>query len=287
MAHPAPVALLVLLVGLSAVAGCADPPQEPVAGLVQEDVPVVVVEEDSPLGAIQGVVVDEAIRPLDNVSVSLKNVGNTTTTGGVFVFEDLEPGAYFITASLDRFTQATTSVEVIAGQVARPRLQLERIAGLEPYHYTLQQTGFIQASPAAAGVILDAAVEGFLGDNPFCQNCIFTVETNGQDIRTFVLEGVWQTTAPPVTAADLFINIINENFTFEKPGYGESATSPYLRHIEPSDPTFNDGLNSTWWRFQVGGSLTQPNVNQRFDLFVTVFVNAPAPEGWTLAAGPA
>lgn len=103
-------------------------------------------------------------------------------------------------------------------------------------------------------------------------------------MRTFVVEGRWQTTLPPATAEDLFFTIINENFTVEKPGFGASVTSPYLQHITPEDPSFNDGTNSTWWRFQLSGSLTQPNFNQRFDLFITVFVNAPAPEGWSLDA---
>ena len=211
----------------------------------------------------------------------------TTTKEGVFAFEDLEPGVYFVTASLAGCLGPATTSEVAAGQVSYVRILLARTAGIEPYHYTLQLSGYIQASPALAGAISDAFFDSFgflVPDNPLCKNCVLLIETPGVDIRTFVLDGSWQTTAPPVTANDLFLSIVNVNSSIEKPGYGGSIESPTLVHLSPDNPAFVGG-KSDWWRFQVSGSLEQPNYNQQYDLYITVFVNEAAPAGWSLAAG--
>ena len=81
------VALLLLAVTL---AGCSDgeaPAPEPDESFQ----PVVT---DSDLGAISGVVVDEAILPVVGATVTVQGLGLTTETneGGQFVVEELEPG---------------------------------------------------------------------------------------------------------------------------------------------------------------------------------------------------
>ena len=65
------------------------------------------------------------------------------------------------------------------------------------------------------------------------------------------------------------------------------ATRPICVVTADSAPSSVSGSSriDTVVRFQISGSLTQPNVNQQFHLFVTVFVNKPAPEGWSLANG--
>lgn len=268
------------------LAGCSDEPeatpsQSPSPGTPQA--PPVEVEKGSRFGAISGYVVDDAIQLLAGAQVRFADgTRNVTAEDGTFVFRDLEPGAYLLMAELPGYASVTTNVEVQAGSVTQASMMLARVAGTAAYHYTVHHEGFIQASPAFGGAIADAAFDGFLGSNPLCSNCIFTLDLQGEDGKTLVVEAFWDNTLPPVTGEDLFLAIINENFTLDKPGYGAAMTSPFLYHLNVTDPLFNEGEHSNWWRFQVSGSLTQPTYNQKYDLYVTVFLNEPAPPEWSL-----
>src|SRR5687768_8662219 len=86
--------LVALLLSSVVLAGCSDDPAPPAAS--DDGTADVEVDEDAKTGAISGVVVDEAIRPIRNATVQLagKDVNQTTDEHGQFVFQDLEPGTY-------------------------------------------------------------------------------------------------------------------------------------------------------------------------------------------------
>lgn len=119
-------------------------------------------------GIIRGVVIDGTITPIEGATVALRGVERTTTTNadGAFGFSDLEPGTYFLEVSRFGYTSTQSSVEVVAGVEQPPivKVQLERIAGLNPYSDTFVFDGFIQCSLAfTVNAIAACSVPGIVG----------------------------------------------------------------------------------------------------------------------------
>lgn len=110
--------LLAILV--SGIAGCADANKDPSAGPAQTDESVfegLDLQATSTTGVIRGIVVDEAIRPLAGVSVTIQGRDDATTSnhGGAFGFDGLDPGAYTVAASLAGHVTVQIEATVVAG----------------------------------------------------------------------------------------------------------------------------------------------------------------------------
>lgn len=135
-----------ILVAATAVAGCAEQGGDgdvPAALQVEQ----VDVDPASRLGAISGVVVDEAIRPIRNATVSVPGKDNLTTgPEGTFAFEDVEPGVHFVSVVATGYLPVQTSVDVLAGTAATVRLLLPIDPTPQPFHVTIKYDGFIDAS---------------------------------------------------------------------------------------------------------------------------------------------
>ena len=263
------------------LAGCGGSPGQPPA----EVGPDVFVAEGSSYGAIAGVVVDLAIRPLAGATVALMGSDQTRTAdeGGQFAFEDLEPGSYFLNISAPRHGGVQTSVEVVAGEVSRVKAQLEPFLGVEPFHQTFHYQGYIEASGAVSGPIVNIVLDEF-GDNPFCQ-CTLVFNTTGLDVKTLVVEAFWEdTVADPRGPTDLYLEVfpreLDDSTDDIKGGF---LFSPVLEHY-PIEAWGEDEQNVEW-RARLSGSADHVNYSQRYDLFVTVFANEPAPDGWSLVQG--
>lgn len=102
-------------------------------------------------GVLRGVVVDEAIRPLADVTVSitgLTSANTTTTANGAFGFQDLEPGTYFVMATKAGFSTIQQSAEVVAGVDDPPlvRFQLTIDPETKPFFEAYVFDGYIQCS---------------------------------------------------------------------------------------------------------------------------------------------
>ena len=278
------LAALAVLLGV-ALAGCS-------GGAPADDAPAVgpdvVIDEGSSLGAIAGVVVDEAIRPIGNATMSLTGLGaagrNTTTDeGGQFVFEDLEPGTYFLHGNATRYVGLQTSAQVTAGEVARVRMLLTRLTSAEPYHQTYHFQGFIQFSPAAAGPLINIIVDEF-ADNPLC-TCTLAFNTTGNDVKTLVVEAVWtDTVSSPTGASTLYLEVFPAELDDGTADIqGGFLPSPILEHYPIG--MWGDNETNVDWRVRLTGDGFTAQYNQPYDLFVTVFSNEEAPEGWSLVAG--
>lgn len=109
-------------------------------------------------GVLRGLVVDDAIRPLAGVAISLMGPtpGNMTTMAdGLFGFSDLGPGSYFVHASKAGFAPAQAAADVVAGvddpPVTRVLLTIDPTSA--PYVSTFIFEGFIECSESfiAAG----------------------------------------------------------------------------------------------------------------------------------------
>src|SRR5688572_1246245 len=101
------VAALALLPLLAGCSGDEDGPEEPLAATATT-------------GILRGVVVDEAIRPLLRVNVTLPLpdgtvLNSTTAEDGAFAFGDLVPGGYVVQARKLGYLDTAVSVNVTAG----------------------------------------------------------------------------------------------------------------------------------------------------------------------------
>lgn len=159
-----------------ALAGCSGggsnaSEEDPFANAIDD----VHVQASATTGAIRGVVVDDAIRPLANVVVRLEtaNPPQTATTGtsGAFGFSLLEPGTYLVSARLFGYVDARQTVEVKAGDANPPatKLQLTIIPGLRAFYEQYKWEGYMQcgtnnviacAGPNAGSQVTCSATSG-------------------------------------------------------------------------------------------------------------------------------
>ncbi len=231
-------------------------------------------------GAIAGVVVDEAIRPLANVSVSLEaaELVALTDAAGLFAFEGLAPGSYVLTANATAgFLAAQTTVAVQAGKVAKTRIVLPTDPTPRPHHTTLSFDGFEEAGDGHFSWTVDY-VQALINQSLVrtC-TCYFVIEPEGP-VETFVIEAVWQDSIPsPAGPTDYYWGIDTgdamnaESGHFASPGRTAVAGEAYdnAAHIGVGVYTTEE-----WVTFQ-----------QKFEVFVTLFYLTAAPDGWSFVAG--
>ena len=110
-------------------------------------------------GVIRGVVVDDAIRPVANASVTVRGPGGqnrTAITGpdGFFGFQDLAPGDWFVKAHKRAYTDTQQDVSVVAGVGAPPvvKLQLAIIPSQVPFANTFKVDAFVECIVPGANV---------------------------------------------------------------------------------------------------------------------------------------
>ncbi len=140
--------LLTLAVLVATVlAGCADPSPQQVQGNEETEVDEQLVATKT-TGVIRGVVVDEAIIPLEGAKVRIASLKIETTSlaDGSFGFSELEPGAYFLDVTKPGYKKVQVHATVEAG-VAKPaitRVLLEADLASLPHSELLTFNGYLQ-----------------------------------------------------------------------------------------------------------------------------------------------
>jgi hypothetical protein len=276
--------LLAAALALTVLAGCTGGVPDIVAP--DQAGPDIDVDPQAETGAIAGVVVDEAIRPLAGAVVHLSTGPNATTDeSGQFSFTDLEPGTYFLTANATGHTTVQTSAQVEAGEVTRLRILSQTEVVVVPYHETLHFTGLIEFSPGAAGSILNIVIDTGLGmENPLCSMCSFQFNTSGLNVATFVTEAVWEDTLPSPEPSSLYLEFFPADLDDGTDDIqGGFLPSPILEHY----PIAMWGLNETNidWHVRLTGDADSVQYNQQYEMYVTLFMDGPAPDGWSLVKG--
>lgn len=134
------------------LAGCSAP--EAGTAPIEADFEELELEASDTTGILRGVVIDEAIRPILGVLITARggasgaNLTMQTAEDGLFGFDGLEPGTYFVTASKLGFGTVQSSAEVQAG-VADPapvKIQMVADPSTAPHVVPYHMDGFMACS---------------------------------------------------------------------------------------------------------------------------------------------
>lgn len=274
------VALVVLL------AGCAAAPE---AGLDKSsdaengvqgvaDVGFEEVDTTVATGGITGLVVDEAIRPLRGINVTLAQAGanRTTDAEGLFTFSDLEPGAFTLAVEGVGYVAVTQTVTVEADTVTKVKVVLLAISAADgPYHTTYAFRGFMDAYVGLASWAVELYVDP-VSNQTLCQ-CSFPITVDEHPVE-FILEGTWTESVPDASGLGWYWEFVTRDESKVQSAFTHSPMYALVSggDFPPENLDYTARLTGPW-----AGVLVQ----QRFDLYVTVFYREHAPEGWSLVNG--
>lgn len=241
------------------------------------------VDPKSSLGAISGVVVDLAIRPIAGASVGLTQGGNTTTDdAGRFAFVDLEPGAYFFTVSRAGFLATQGQAQVVAGEATSTRIQLQTDLTPVAYHETVAKDGFISYGASIATFALNLVMDEFLGEGT-C-NCYVQFNT-GPGAVAIVIEATWEPAiaCPAGTTDDMYWQIY-EGDTESIHIQSAFEANPIYAVIDKKEAW---DANQTSFEASVTEGGDCPRYNQQYKAFYTTWYVDFPPDGWSIVAGTA
>lgn len=263
--------VVVLLAGCSAAPDAKDTQDGAFAALDEVDAGT-----SATRGAIKGVVVDEAIRPVAGANVTLVPGSATVATdeSGVFVFDDLEPGTYFLNASLSGYTTVQASADVVAGEIASIKMLVQRVFVPTPRHETMHYEGFMPVFLSAASFVAEVVAPGSTG----C-TCAWQLEPDQNGLTTFVYEVTGESLAenPAPVYGTIYWEFIGDPGTQIESAHGNFP----VYEVMPRDTFAND---TTTWTVRVTGS-QWVHVNTSYDVYLTLWYNSVPPEGWSFVAG--
>jgi hypothetical protein len=111
---------------------------------------------DPTLGAIAGVVVDDAVRPVAGANVTTRlgegSANATTDASGLFRIDGLPPGAYVVEVSKPYYASLQQAIDVRAGvEPALAKFQLSFMASAVPYSEIYRFEGLFECGFAVPG----------------------------------------------------------------------------------------------------------------------------------------
>jgi hypothetical protein len=259
-----PVALALLLAGCGGKDGGAGQVRLGDGTRISLDLP----EEQQPAaddirGAVSGIVVNEAIFPVPNATVAVRDrdYQATTDADGKFVFEDMPPGLYTLTVRMDGYADGLGTVNVKSGLVTKSILQIQHLPVRDPYHTTIKTSVLYNEVDALWSGVPDQLVA-------------FDLQPS-----TVVLEAVWTGTVD--TGFEDFLQY--EVHPESDPEAEVFGAGPNPLRVQFDADFFPRGEYAI--RYNVYPSILSVSVESRGDLFLTIFYVEPAPDGWSLAAG--
>lgn len=180
-----------------AVAGCSEGPPAEAAALAPGT------------GVLRGLIVDAAVRPLANVTVTATAPGGqphaaTTDADGLFQFSDLAPGSYAVEARKATYLSAHALAQVVAGDAEPALVQLVLAVLTEdlPFAVAIVWEGFIGCAFSYGNLCSAPAQGGYdvLGDQS--AHLFWNEYVDAGRVPDLVqAEAVWEATLP--TSAEL------------------------------------------------------------------------------------
>jgi hypothetical protein len=270
-------------------------------------------------GVIRGVVVDEAIRPVQNATVVARGpegANRTVITGhdGVFGLADLAPGTWFVSASKLAYTPVQQSIEVVAG-IGDPsvtKLQLVFVPGQAPFLNEVKVDAFVECIvpganlcailylyPCVVSTAIGQACSNFTSDSSYV--LFYDALVAQQRIPDFLqAELVWESTQ----AVSDWLNL---RYSAHEPadGAGLDARQAGARGPSPIVMPLNHTTATKWdtgtkkgIAYEVFGCVEAITpyitgcagfvLNQRVSFFFDVFYGYTPPDGWQFSKdGPA
>ena len=201
-------ALFAVALAATVLAGCTGGSGAKAKQPAGPDYSILGLQATETTGIIRGLVVDDAIRPLGNATVSttLPDGSNRTTTSaadGAFGFQGLAPGPYFLKVSKPGYLGAQASADVVAG-VSAPaivKILLKADPAALPYFQQFQFDAFVACSFTAITVSFAAC-----GLAPDQTNNAFLVNYRpDKPPSLFQTEAIW--TSTQVLGQDLGLSI--------------------------------------------------------------------------------
>lgn len=270
---------------MSLLAGCATGPAVPAEVVIESKPPEEIHSEDpgEPVeavftpsektrGHIAGVVVDEAIRPIEGARVHLPGLDleRLTDRDGSFGFVDLHPGPYFITVNATGFFDAEAVLQVEADSFTRAKVILTGIPPPEPYRVQQAFEGYAELT-----------TDPIFGFSFFCNACYFDFYLDRPGLHTVIVEAVFEGSA-------------TESNGFQYAFYPDGSSSYYGQYGSTSNPmrleVRSEDLPGEGDHYQLDvepESFPLPEQGKRFQVFVTAFYNEAPTTGWSFVAGDA
>ncbi|HEX9815830.1 MAG TPA: carboxypeptidase-like regulatory domain-containing protein [Candidatus Thermoplasmatota archaeon] len=141
--------LLVSLMLGALIAGCVGTEGTNTAAGAGSSVVAGPAEVNETSGAVEGLVIDTESLPIDGAIVAL--VGSTapqvaTDVAGRFVLNGIAPGTYQLAVAKLGYSSAAKQLDVLAGEVTRSVLTIEKIEVHDAYHRTFVEKGYFECS---------------------------------------------------------------------------------------------------------------------------------------------
>lgn len=240
-------------------------------------------------GAIRGIVFDEAITPIPGVLVTLAGGQNKTTDDqGAFVFNALQPGDYFLTASKLGFNSIQQSATVVAGEKnpAITKIQLTVDVESRPFTELYQWSAFLQCGANAFVVTTNPCA--FSGSDNVHD---FPWGATGRLPDFFQAEAIWTGTQP---AGNWLSMSVHDPATTNSSCFGVNSESPAILNRTTEAIVECEGEEAVKLTLKIfpGSSGDTPPIptvltNQQYDVYMQYFFGFTPRAGYTLAAdGP-
>lgn len=250
-------------------------------------------EPTATTGILRGLVVDEAIRPIEGANVTLTPGGLAARSlaDGTFGFEGLQPGTYFVQVTKNGYNGTQTSAEVVAGVAEPPIVRVlltanpSEAAYFEAFAYDAFITCGFAVVATSVGCNTFPDVGEALGDSVYFEFSFDRLPWWTQG------ELVWEQTQ--AAGGSMIWEAVNNNVPPPQPHYGyrETGPSPALAYInrtileEEQDWVLEDGIT---YRIFGGPHPTCTGVgfgcgvtlNQRLTGYIHHFYNFEPVPGW-------
>jgi hypothetical protein len=288
-----PVGLLVAL----ALAGCSD-------GGGGKDDPTfdeLDLQVTDTTGLVRGVVVDDAIRPLANATVTLRqpegrpDLTTRTPDTGIFAFDELPAGTYFLFVARLGYITAQTSADVVAG-VREPEIIKVVLAPdrsfVAPFYEQFVFDGFIECSTGAAAGGGYAYLSACSSSEELFPNDHFNDAQIVSGYPDWVqAEMVWESTQALSQSLAHNFHYPDGDETDGQKDLSVEGTSPLINTMDNATAKeylegldFEEGSNLTLRQriFTRATDGTGPalTLQQRFTVYVTIFYGYVPPTDW-------